>query len=76
MTTERHQVDFDSYTGNNEHADVDAGLAGLGVSTADSVMPLDLGFRPVTAYNLTSSQRSPALKQSPDTSNRIWLCMA
>ena len=71
MTTERYQVDFDSYTGNDEHADTDAGLAGLGVSTADAVMPLDLGPRPVTAYNLTSSQRSPVLKESPDTSNRI-----
>ena len=70
MTTELKQGDYDSYTGNNEHAGVDAGLAGLGVSTADTVMPLDLGPQPTTMYNLTSLQHS-ALKQNPDASNRI-----
>lgn len=71
MTTERHQVDFDSYTGNNKHTDIDTGLTRLRVSTADVVMPLDLGSQSVTVYNLTSLQYSLVLKQSPDTSNRI-----
>ena len=39
LTTERHQVQFDSSTGNDEVVDIDAELAGLGASTADSVMP-------------------------------------
>ena len=71
MTTERHQVNFDSYTGKNKHTDIDTGLTRLRVSTADVVMSLDLGSQSVTVYNLTSLQYSLVLKQSPDTSNRI-----
>lgn len=76
MTTETYQFNFDSYTGNDEHADVDAELTGFRVSTVDAVMSLDLGPQLITMYNLTSSQHSPALKQIPDTSNRVWFCVA
>ena len=39
VTTERHQVQFDSSTGNDKVVDVNAELIEPGTSTADAVMP-------------------------------------
>ena len=63
VTTERHQIRFDSSTGNDEV--IDAELAELGTSTADAVVPSEPRPRPVTAYNFRRLARFPeALKQS------------
>lgn len=51
VTIERHQVWFDSSTGNDEVVDVDAELMELGTSTADAVMPSEPPPQPVTVYN-------------------------
>lgn len=66
VTTERHQIRFDSSTGNDEVVDVE--LAELGTSTADAVVPSEPRPRPVTAYNFRRLARS--VPRGPETEPR------